>query len=221
MKFEIQNSAQMGHLLEQLRSVAVLTSRLPSPVFQASYGQFRFIEFDITIGDQFWPVLWHLMRSSGDEHVNLTVLDPDPINYFFSNFHRYGALRFNVEDSSDDYYDALSNAPEESSSDALLYNSEVIVWLPDSLKWVIWGERSLGLAVIAICEDWKMSVSSLLDDAGLTALSLDRALLDLVSPNINKIEALDRFSRSFEKEYWVRGSGSQANRGFRDSHQNE
>jgi len=101
------DARRMRELLEQLRSAAFTDRRLPDLVLQARYGHFRFIEFDSTIGSPFWPVLTELMRSSEDDHVNLVALEPDAISYFFAHFQSYGALRFDLGTSSDDYYEAL------------------------------------------------------------------------------------------------------------------
>jgi len=200
MSFEIDNS-EMLRLQERLKLVVHPDRRLPEPVFQPQYGCFQFTEFDATMADQFWPVLWGLMRAFGDEHCSLAVLDPDPLKYFFAQFKRYGALRFELGNTADDYYNALSSEPDGSPADALLYNSEVIVWLPDSRKWAIWGERSLGIAVIAADEALGPALKPILNEAGLATSSVDRAVLDYVALNIRDAGALDAFSRKFEAVY--------------------
>ena len=197
------DARRMRELLEQLRSAAFTDRRLPDLVLGAMYRHFRFIEFDSTSGGPFWPVLKGLMCLSEDDHVNLVVLEPDPIKYFFAQFQSYGALRFDLSTSSDDYYEALSTGPTVSPADALLYNSEVVVWFPDSLKWIIWGERSVGLAVVGTRVDLNLPIETIIREAGFPVFSVDQALLDLVSPNFREAEALEVFSRRLEQNYWV------------------
>ena len=142
------DNAEWVRLSSQLRSVVLTDRRLPEPVFQPGYEDFHFMEFDTTIVGKFWLTLQRLMRRSGDEHCSLVVLDPHPVKHFFSDFGSYGALRLDIGNTTNDYYDALSAEPDGSPADALLYNSEAIVWVPDSLDWAIWGERSLGVAIV-------------------------------------------------------------------------
>jgi len=194
----------MLRLQERLKLVVHPDRRLPDPVFQPQYGSFRFTEFDATVADQFWPALRGLMRASVDEHCSLAVLDPDPFNYFFVQFKKYGARRFEFGNTAEDYYDALSAEPNGSPADALLYNSEVIVWVPDSLRWAVWGERSLGVAVIAADAALGPAIKPILEEAGLATSSLDRAVLDYIALNIRDVGALDAFSRKFEAIYGQR-----------------
>jgi hypothetical protein len=192
---------RMTGLMTTLRSAAVISNRLPAFVFRPGYRRFRFLEFDITLSDDIWAVLQNLAHSSRDPHVNLAVLEPDPVEYFFDRFHRYGALRLEISSTKNDYYEALAAAPAESAADAFLYNSEVIAWFPDSGAWLIWGERSCGLAVLGLHDDCSAAPDVILKNARIPALPLDQALLDFVPLNFRDMSALDSFLRHLEQNY--------------------
>jgi hypothetical protein len=78
------------------------------------------------------------------------VLDPNPVEYFYKEFNYYNWMKLPVNLSPDEYLDVLELGPEESPADAVLYNSYTVIWLPPSMKWAIWGERSYGVCVLGI-----------------------------------------------------------------------
>jgi hypothetical protein len=203
MTFE-SDSIRIKLLLEQLNSMACLENRLPGRVFRPDYNRFRFIEFDMATGDIFWPVLKQLMDESGDDRLNVVSLDPDPLNYFFGHFKKYGALTFSVNNSSDDYYEGLSTSPSESPADALVYNSEVLTWFPGSLKWLIWAERSVGLGVIGARGECGPGFGEILNDGGMAVSSPEQAVVDFVSPNFRDTPSLENFLGRFRQNYFTR-----------------
>ena len=207
MNRSVNDGESMGRLISRLSSIVNLANRLPALVFKLGYDRFRFLEFDVTTSEQFWNTLQGLALSSQDSHVNLVVLEPDPIDYFFKRFQRYGALRFEVSVSPNDYSEALETVPGNSPADALLYNSEVIAWFPDSCNWALWGERSRGVAVFGVKNHCSIPVESILREASLPNVSVDQALMDFVSMNFRDTNALEEFSRTLEQNYWQAENG--------------
>ena len=203
----INDRESMSRLMTGLSSMVSIANRLPALVFRPGYDRFRFLEFDVTTSERFWNVLSALAVSSQDSHVNLIVLEPDPIDYFFKRFHKYGALRFEVNASPNDYSEGLETAPANSPADALLYNSEVIAWFPDSCNWALWGERSRGVAVLGVKNGCSISVESILREASLPNVSVDQALMDFVSMNFKDTNALEEFSWKLEQNYWQAENG--------------
>lgn len=198
----VEKGEIMKGLLTVLGSGVFLNQRLPALVFRPGYNQFRFLEFDQTLSEHFWSVLQNLARSSQDQHINLVVLEPDPVNYFFKNFKRYGALRFQANSGSTQYVDALEAGPADSPADSLLYNSEVIAWFPDSCRWLIWGERNRGVAVLSLRDNRSVAVEDIFRDAGLPNVSVAQAVMDFVSLNFGDADALQRFAQELERNYW-------------------
>jgi hypothetical protein len=124
-------------------------TRLPESPFTKRFSRYSFEEFDWMLSADCWPVLVNLAKASGDTNILVAVLEPDPVRYFKTEFgvYNWAVLPMNVE--KDAYWTFLNLAPGESPADSVLANSETVLWMPPSQKWVIWGERSSGLCVLA------------------------------------------------------------------------
>ena len=179
----INDQVVFTKMAENIRNAIVAERGLPDQVFQSVYNRFIFLEFDIFSGAEFWRLLQNLANFSGDSHIEMTLLDPDAISYFYNEFGSFGALRLSIRDSGENYFNALSTGPDASPVDALLHNSETIVWLSDSGKWAIWGERSFGVAVLALREDFKPTILAIAKLTDIGTKSADEALNSLVAPN--------------------------------------
>lgn len=177
----IKNAKEFDHLLVRLNHLARINLRLPAKVFCDQLRFVSFFEFDLFSGDKFWNLICRLAKENRDERITLSVLDPDPVEYFFKEFDEYGAFELTRDDSGDVYFEELSAHPNRSSADSLLHNSEVLVWLGTSERWLIWGERSNGVAILAT-ED-NIHIEALAKDAGLAVFDASAALRQLVSPN--------------------------------------
>lgn len=123
--------------------------RLPNQVFQSKFQCFAFEEFDWIIGEMAWPCLQALGKASKDTSLLVAVLDPDPESYFKRHFSVYNWAKVSLDAAPEMYWGILNQAPEDSPTDSIWINSEVVVWIPDSESWAIWGERSRGICVLA------------------------------------------------------------------------
>jgi hypothetical protein len=122
--------------------------RLPNQPFVKPFNKYSFEEFDWMMGDSCWPSLVNLATVSNDTKILLAVLDPDPAQYYKAEFNYYNWAIVPVDIDKNTYWSILNLTPENSPADSVLANSEIVVWLPQSLRWVIWGERSSGLCVL-------------------------------------------------------------------------
>jgi hypothetical protein len=152
---------------------------LPEQVFVEGFGNFRFIEFDVLLFREFWHALTACAENCGDQDVSVIVHEPHPETYYFANFGRYGALRFQRDATAADYKKAFLFEPEGSSADALQYVAGVISWCGTSRNWGLWGERDLGVG-IAASRDPEMSWPKV---QGVTWHDFDTALSNLIAPN--------------------------------------
>lgn len=140
-EFESWRGLVAGILTDQVR--------LPESPFTKRFGRYSFEEFDWMLSAGCWPALAELAKTSGDVNILLAILEPDPVRYFKTEFgiYNWAVLPVNIE--KDDYWNFLNLAPGESPADSVLANSEMVLWMPSSQKWAIWGERSSGLCVLA------------------------------------------------------------------------
>lgn len=129
---------------------------LPHQVFKKNFGNFVFEEFDWTMTSRFWDMdIKELARASGDTEIYMSVREPNPVNYYFSHFGYYNALKMSSHSSGKEYFSLLAKEPKTSPADAIRYNSGTIVWMPMSGKWAIWGERSYSICVLGFAKDSK------------------------------------------------------------------
>jgi len=170
---------------------------LPDRVFSNGFEDFRFLEFDLMIAEVFWDILSSLAAGFGDTEVIFNANEPDADAYYFTHFHRYGALRFDPTDSALDYYSALRAEPAESPADALLYVTNIASWFGNSENWAFWGERDLGIGVAAVRErgfSWP-------EAQGIKWFDLESALSDLVAINFRDALVPSEFSVKLRENY--------------------
>ena len=150
--------------------------RLPNPVFKVSFKNTVAFDFDYAMSYRFWGELEKLTDIFGDSSVIMAVLDPDPVNYYYSEFSQYNWCVFQKDTTADEYWSAINQGPEGSPADAILSNSEAVVWLSSSLNWAIWGERSYGICILGFNDEMSKYNSD-------SWFSIDKAITDLVSLN--------------------------------------
>jgi hypothetical protein len=136
---------------------------MPDQVLNKSFTKFFFEEFDYGMDPLFWnAVIQPLALASGDTHVLIGILDPDPVNYFYHAFGYYNWFKLSIDnETANDYSDVLISGPERSEADAILYNSETVIWVPMSGKWAVWGERSVELCALAFSDNNTQIVEAL------------------------------------------------------------
>lgn len=185
----------------QLCEVFHAGNRLPEQVFRSKPERCAFVEFDLTMGGGFGELLSSFAARCGDSEVYVTALDPEPEEYYFSHFRRYGALRFKVEELEADYLAALRAEPEGSPADALLYVAEVVAWFGDTKSWAIWGERNLGVGVVA---DRSLRIEGMepgQSTHGVKWFNVEDAISDLVALNfrgqVTPIDLATKFSANY------------------------
>lgn len=195
----IRTRKQFERGLELVRNVFESDRPLPEQVFREHYGNFLFENFYWAMSSEFWPVLQKLANQSNDHVILMGVLEPEPLDYYYSNFGFFNWCNLEIDLSADDYADILETAPESSPADALLYYSDVVVWVPYSMKWGVWGERDHEVAILAYHEDeTHLSQADFLDS---WATSVDEAIADLLPVQFMKKEIVAEFLETFRQNY--------------------
>ena len=121
---------------------------LPEGVFKRPYRFHLLHEFDNGMGD-FLEVLRKTHSPYANETVLLSVLDPDPIGYFYRHYRKINAFYFKGYVTESEYYDLRWRNPGN-EADAIMFNTEIETYVPDSAIWAMWGERSSEIAVIGL-----------------------------------------------------------------------
>ena len=187
-------------MLDALSSAALTAERLPAQIFRAQYDRFRFLEFDRFANPEFLALLRRLMEASLDSKTNFVVLEPDPETYFYRHFDCFGALEIPVHESWDRYRAEMQNGPPSSPADSLAGNSFVLAWFPPSLRWLIWGERSPEIMVLAYSRGFDGPSEQSIAQTGIDPLTAEDAL-DVSSSAWSDRDARRQFARELLGNY--------------------
>lgn len=170
------------------------TRRLPDQVFKMPVRNRSVCEFDRALSDSFWIELTRLADAAGDSYILMAVLDPNPIEYFFKEFDQYNWCILSRGATAEDYWKMLEQGPKGSPVDAILFNSEVVIWLSPSLKWAIWGERSYGICLLGFDDETSGPTSDLW-------CSIETAITNILPLNFNNQNVPDDIARSLLKNF--------------------
>ncbi len=133
---------------QKTESTFHVDKRLPDQVFKHSYRFQLLCEFEFAMSDIL--NVFHKIRSPlAADTVLLSVLDPDPIAYYYKHYHKINAFYFKADITENEYFDLRSRNPGN-KADAIQYNTEIETYNPESLGWAMWGERSREIAVIGL-----------------------------------------------------------------------
>lgn len=196
----ISDPSQLRGMFDALSSATLIAERLPAQAFRSQYDRFRFLEFARFTNPEFLILLKRLMESSRDNQTNLIVLEPDPETYFYKNFGTFGALEIGADESWDRYRTQMESGPRSSPADSLAVNSFSLIWFPPSLRWIIWGERSPDMMVLAYCRGFDGPSEQSLAETGIDPLSAEDAL-DISSSAWSDRIARRRFAREIMDNY--------------------
>jgi hypothetical protein len=134
--------------MQKVENTFHVERRLPKQVFKRPYGFQLLCQFDIAMGELL-NRLREMRTPLGNETVLLSVLDPDPINYFYKRYHKINAFYFKAGITKHEYYSLRWRNPGN-QADAIQFNTGIETYIPSSLSWAMWGERSPEIATIGL-----------------------------------------------------------------------
>lgn len=157
----VREKKEFDELKELVSDMLFSDDNLPQQVFREQFSHYLFEEFDWAMSDEFWDTIQKLAEQAKDDFILTAVLNPHPVNYYYKEFGYFNWTKLPINLSADDYFNVLELGPNESPADAILFNSDTVVWLSPSGKWAIWGERAYGICVLALKEPTNTINSSL------------------------------------------------------------
>lgn len=193
--FSISSAQEYEAALSLINMVFQIKNSLPEKVFKKPFFGFVCMDFDNAMTSNFWDtVLQPIGKIFNDNNILISVLDPDPKNYFYHNFNYYNMLNLPIDITGAEYLGNLATGPFKSPADAILYNSETVVWVPNNKRWAIWGQRDYEICILAFADEQAMKeVKPFLDKGWKTA---DKALNNFVLQNLSK-DFLAKFLRNY------------------------
>ncbi|VTZ52641.1 hypothetical protein MPC4_90116 [Methylocella tundrae] len=134
---------------------------LPQYVFKKNYKFTLLREFGL--GSNLMEIIHDGRFCSQTDIILLSVLDPNPISYFYKHFGKINSFRFGAN-ITDEEYSTLVQLSPGNDADALLYHGDTVVWIPEHADWAIWGQRDPEITVIGF--DDPALADFLLNDVG-------------------------------------------------------
>jgi len=141
--------------------------KIPQRVFRKSFKYFLFITFEEIFMPLFFNNVKRYLRKKVENSFWITVIDPDPKDYFESNFDFFGTIEFCISDTIDDYLSALNDYPASSPADALAHNSNILIFSSYQNNWAIYGDRESDIAVCAFSDSEQMELFNSTYESGL------------------------------------------------------
>lgn len=191
----IKDKNNFEEALYRVKQTFHYEQRLPNQVYKVPFQKNVVFDFDDVMSHVFWYELEKLMNVSDDSFVIMAVLDPDPVDYYYKEFSQYNWCILQKGLTADGYWDMLEKGPEESPADAILFNSEVVIWLSPSRKWAIWGERSYGICILSFNDD---AINDFENELWFT---MEQAIADLISLNFRNYTVPEEIISKLMKFY--------------------
>jgi len=176
------------------------TRLLPNYVFKKRYRFTLIANCDHIISENLISILHDRRFCRPTDNILLSVLDPDPIAYFHKHFGKINSIRFKAGISEEDY-GHLRWLDPGNATDAIQFNTNNLVWIPDNGRWAIWGERDREIAVIGF--DDPAQADFLLNEVGYW-IDAETALDHFASAPYRDHKAPEDFARPLIANYGSR-----------------
>jgi hypothetical protein len=198
LDYLVVSPAEYEKLHTELCEIFQPAQRLPALVFEQGFDDFRFIEFDRMLSPAFWRTLETLAKLFGDELVLMGLQKPDPIEYYYAHFGRCGIIKLPRGETAETYSRCLFDGPDSSLADALQHITSIGCWWGNTQDWGIWGERDLGIGILALRSSRDIS---LLPNTIPLLENAHEALHAFVSNNFRNESAYEEFRSMFLTNY--------------------
>ncbi|MGH6848633.1 MAG: hypothetical protein ACREC0_14730 [Methylocella sp.] len=162
MNEDFLNLDQYPAARQKVESIFYVKRCLPEQVFIRSYGFQLLCEFEFAMSDVLEVFRKTRSPLEGDT-ILWSVIEPDPINYFYKQYHKINAFYFKGNITKKEYISLRWRNPGN-EADAIQFNTGIETYIPGSLSWAMWGERSSEITVIGL--DDPALVESLIADKG-------------------------------------------------------
>jgi len=174
----VRNIEEFNGLSREIRNLVDIDLTIPKRVFKSLNWQCAFCSFDLC----FSPSLLHscasVCKTTRDERFSIVMIDPDPVNYYFKEFGRFGAVTLTPNDSIDLAWSIFEEDPGDSPADALMYAIRRFVVLGPSMRWAVWGSRD---DEVIVCGGDSASIIRAFSKGDCCAVDVGVALITFLS----------------------------------------
>jgi hypothetical protein len=116
---------------------------LPRMVFEAHYKLFRVVDEARVLSGEFVCAILKLSQSIHVDEIALMMMDPDPVGYYYSHFHKYGAIVIETADTPDSVL-RLCMSDNDESADPFSVVADTFAMFPISPqipRWCVYRDR--------------------------------------------------------------------------------
>ena len=187
----VSSRGEYESVFSDLRRVMNLSARLPDLPF-LSEGTDSICEFERFCGGSFGPLLEALANQHRDQYVLGATLEPE---FYVDHEDRSGtfaAFRIPASQIAKEYWRALRYEPDDDVAGAMYFTAHVLCVAGSSGSWAIWGERSIGVAIVRTAGSdvsWRNNSDWF--------LSPEDAIHAFIEPNFNRRPLSTEFRKSF------------------------
>src|ERR1700733_8067242 len=114
---------------------------VPSRVFINKSWDCGFCSFDLCFSPDLLRSCSGLCEAVGDDSFWFSMVDPDPVKYYYKEFGRFGAVKIQKNEDVGSVWSAFEEDPGGSPADALMYAVRRFVVISPSMRWAVWGTR--------------------------------------------------------------------------------
>ncbi len=193
---------KFSRLLERRKKLFREGVRLPEYVFLDHYELFRVAHSSSALESEFYDLMLDFSKILDINEVVFMMVDPDPSEYYYSHFGKYGVITFDCNDTGKDIKNLLVEAPPESPVDAMTYIVSQFALFPIVPKipdWCVWVDRDCEAAVVALKD--RNRVEQFLELDGKWAKQIREVQMDTMT--VEPVEALDDFMKNCFKDFVV------------------
>ncbi|WP_224925956.1 hypothetical protein [Bacillus pumilus] len=193
----ISDPKEFEHVLSFVHSLVHSTKTFPDQVLQTKPPHYLFEEFHWLLSDDSWEMLKGLALNHHDDYILMAVLDEQKsMDDYYHDFGYYPWVKIPLNLTPSDYLDLLTVYPIESVNDSIMDIASRVIWVSPSAKWIIYGERSYEIGVLAIHQLEQMNKQLL-----KTWRTLDEIVLGWISVVFPNQKLPDDFKKELIRNY--------------------
>ncbi len=186
---------------EILQSVFHVARRLPEYVFKKRHRFTLVAACEHMMSEGLITILHDRRFCRPADTILMSVLDPDPIAYFYRLYGKINSLLF-AAGISEREYDDLRSLDPGAPTDALQFHADTLVWIPDNGRWAIWIERrEREIAIVGV--DDPAQADFLVNEVGYW-IDAETALEHFASAPYRDHKAPEDFARALIENYGSR-----------------
>lgn len=145
--------------LKNMQNQIFRNKEFPDQVFCPNYGRFRFSEYNWGDQEVYWDVIQSLAKQCCDAYLFFSIINPDPIEYYYKAFGMYPCCTLMGNSTWEDFVSFFEYSFSKEYCDSFQFSPRSVCCYGSSLKWGIYGDQDLETSILAIREDSEIDLN--------------------------------------------------------------